>query len=29
MAATKGHADFAPRYREDISLKDAALKLGI
>jgi hypothetical protein len=28
MAATKGHADFAPRYREDISLKDAALKLG-
>jgi hypothetical protein len=29
MATTKGRADFAPRYREDLSLKDAALKLGI
>jgi hypothetical protein len=28
IAATKGRADFAPRYREDLRLKDAALKLG-
>jgi hypothetical protein len=28
IAATKRRVDFAPRYREDISLKDAALKLG-
>jgi hypothetical protein len=28
IAATKGRADFARRYREDRRLKDTALKLG-